>query len=142
METEDVFNGVGVRIRLIEDFLMIKETLQRIGVASYKTQTLYQSCHILHKKEQYAILHFKEMFKLDGRNTSLDEGDIGRRNMIVKMLENWKLVEVLDKKKIESPLAEAFTIKVLPHSARKSWNLEAKYSIGNPNNKRYLHNQL
>ena len=131
---EDVFNGVGVEIEFEskEDFLKIKETLTRIGVASKKDNTLYQSCHILHKKGRYAILHFKELFILDGKSdtTVIDENDYGRRNTIVGLLEQWNLLKVISDKNIEEPKAPMSEVKVIPHKDKSNWTLLAKYTIG------------
>lgn len=133
MMEEDVFGGVGVEIAFDrkEDFLKIKETLTRIGVASKKDNKLYQSCHILHKKGKYAILHFKELFVLDGKEdvTFIDENDYGRRNAIVKLLSEWKLLRIISKKNIDQvvPMSQ---VKVIPFSEKKNWDLVAKYTIG------------
>ena len=113
-----------------EDFLKIRETLTRIGIASRKDRILYQSCHILHKQGKYYIVHFKELFKLDGKPTSIDEGDIGRRNTIVTLLEQWKLLSVLDKSKIEEPVAPLSQIKIIPFKDKSEWKLTTKYTIG------------
>lgn len=130
---DDVFGGVGVEIAFDkkEDFLKIKETLTRIGIASKKDNKLFQSCHILHKKGRYAILHFKELFVLDGKEdvTFIDENDYGRRNAIVKLLAEWKLLRIVSKKNIDQvvPMSQ---IKVIPFSEKKNWDLVAKYTIG------------
>ena len=132
MET-NVFGEYGIEIRLKEDddFLKVKETLTRIGVASRKTKTLFQSCHILHKRGYYAIVHFKELFALDGKPTNFNESDIGRRNTISQLLDEWGLVEIVDPSKCEEPTAPLNQIKILPYNEKRDWNLEAKYSIGN-----------
>lgn len=131
---EDVFCGVGVEIAFdkSEDFLKIKETLTRIGVASKKDNNLYQSCHILHKKGRYAILHFKELFILDGKedSTFIDETDYGRRNSIIRLLEEWKLLKVISTKDITEPSAPISQIKVIPFKDKSKWVLVPKYSIG------------
>lgn len=131
--SEDIFRGVGVEVELHadEDFLKIKETLTRMGVSSTKDNTLYQSCHILHKRGRYSILHFKELFKLDGKPTNIDENDYGRRNTIIKLLQEWELLKVLNEDRIESPLAPLNQIKIISHSDKNNWNLVAKYTIGN-----------
>jgi hypothetical protein len=116
-----------------DDFLKIRETLSRIGVASRKDQELFQSCHILHKRGKYYIVHFKELFKLDGKPTNIDESDIGRRNTIVKLLEQWNLVSVVDKSKIEEPLTPLSQIKIIPFKEKNQWKLTTKYSIGSSN---------
>lgn len=113
-----------------DDFLKVKETLSRIGVASKKEHnTLYQSCHLLHKQGRYFILHFKELFLLDGKYSTLSENDIQRRNTIVTLLSDWGLVAVVDKTKI-TMLAPMNQIKVLPYREKENWNLKAKYTIG------------
>jgi hypothetical protein len=131
-ENDDIFKGLGVEISLknAEDFLKVKETLTRIGVASRKTHTLTQSCHILHKRGRYAILHFKELFILDGRETTFSEDDLARRNAIAKLLLEWGLVDVI--KPIEEPIATMSNIKVISFKDRDNWNLSSKYSVGAP----------
>ena len=116
-----------------DDFLKIRETLSRIGVASRKDNELFQSCHILHKRGKYYIVHFKELFKLDGKPTSIDESDIGRRNTIVKLLQQWKLISVVDDSKIVEPQAPLSQIKIIPFKEKKDWKLTTKYSIGSNN---------
>ncbi len=127
----DIFNGVGVEVTLpdADAFLKIKETLTRIGVSSTKSKILYQSCHILHKRGQYAILHFKELFKLDGKPSNIDETDIGRRNAIVKLLSDWELLTIISKEPLV-PLVPINQIKILPYKEKNEWELVAKYSIG------------
>ena len=112
-----------------DDFLKIRETLSRIGVASRKEKKLYQSCHILHKQGKYYIVHFKELFALDGKDTNLSENDIARRNTIVKLLIDLGLVEIVDVTRIEkqAPLSQ---IKVISFKEKKDWILETKYNIG------------
>ena len=118
-----------VTIKQPDDFLKIRETLTRIGVASRKDKTLFQSCHILHKQGKYYITHFKELFALDGKKSTLTENDIQRRNTIALLLQDWSLIEVTDKDKVQNkaPLSQ---IKVLPFKEKKEWNLSAKYNIG------------
>jgi len=118
-----------VTIKQPDDFLKVRETLTRIGVASRKDKTLFQSCHILHKQGKYYITHFKELFALDGKNSTLSLNDIQRRNTITLLLQDWSLIEVVDKTKVEgkAPLSQ---IKVLPFKEKKDWNLVAKYNIG------------
>lgn len=111
------------------DFLKIMETLTRIGIASRKENKLYQSAHILHKQGKYYITHFKEMFLLDGREATLTEEDIIRRNIIASRLEEWGLVEIVDKKKVENNGKTAY-VKVLPFKEKNEWELISKYSIG------------
>ena len=130
MENDDVFDGLGIEISLKkpEDFLKIRETLTRIGVSSRKERKLYQSCHILHKKGKYAILHFKEFFILDGLESNISENDISRRNKICKLLEEWGLVEILDDD--VEPIADMSQIKIIPHKEKSEWDLVPKYHIG------------
>jgi len=118
-----------VTISQPDDFLKIRETLTRIGVASRKDKTLYQSCHILHKQGKYYITHFKELFALDGKKSTLVENDIQRRNTIALLLQDWSLVAIVDTKKVEekAPLSQ---IKVLPFKEKSEWSLTAKYNIG------------
>jgi hypothetical protein len=120
---------VEVRIAEEEDFLKIKETLTRIGVASRKDKKLYQSCHILHKQSKYYIVHFKELFALDGKPTDFTDEDQGRRNTICQLLEEWNLIKVIESEKIsnKSPMSQ---IKILSHKEKNEWILEAKYNIG------------
>jgi hypothetical protein len=113
-----------------DDFLKIRETLSRIGVASRREQELFQSCHILHKRGKYYITHFKELFKLDGKPTNIDESDIGRRNTIVSLLEQWKLVSVVNTEQIAEPRAPLSQIKIIPFKEKPEWKLTTKYSIG------------
>ncbi len=110
-----------------DDFLKVRETLSRIGVASRKEKKLYQSCHILHKQGKYYIVHFKDLFALDGKNTNLSENDIARRNTIVNLLDDWGLVEVLGKTEPSAPLSQ---IKVISYKEKSDWTLETKYNIG------------
>jgi hypothetical protein len=130
--TDDLFKGYGVQIELVTDldFLKVKETLTRIGIASKQSNTLWQSCHILHKRGKYAILHFKELFALDGRPSSISDDDIGRRNRIVMLLEQWNLVRVLDKARVEANVAPLSTIKVVKFTEKGEWDLKTKYLIG------------
>ena len=129
---EDIFRGVGVEINLTEqdDFLKIRETLTRIGVSSRKEKVLYQSCHILHKQGRYAIVHFKELFALDGKPSNISDNDIQRRNAIAKLLEDWELVKILNPKKIENNLAPLHQIKIISFREKDNWQLIAKYNIG------------
>ena len=110
-----------------DDFLKIRETLSRIGVASRKEKKLYQSCHILHKQGKYYIVHFKELFALDGKRTNLSENDIARRNTIVNLLNDWGLVGVVDEAGPSAPLSQ---IKVISFREKNDWLLETKYNIG------------
>ena len=128
-------NLVEVTIAEDEDFLKIKETLTRIGIASRKENKLYQSCHILHKQGKYYIVHFKELFALDGKPTDFSDEDKGRRNTIVNLLKEWDLVSVVNLEKIESPRAPMGQIKIIPHKEKSEWILEAKYNICRKRNK-------
>lgn len=121
---------VEVRLRNPEDFLKVRETLTRIGVASRKDQVLYQSCHILHKQKRYFIVHFKELFALDGKPTNFTQDDMMRRNTIVNLLAEWGLVELVSPPAREEDVAPISQIKVLSHKEKSDWTLEAKYSIG------------
>ena len=112
-----------------DDFLKVRETLTRIGVASRKEKKIYQSCHILHKQGKYYIVHFKELFALDGKNTNLSLNDVQRRNRIIQLLCDWGLIEIVNKEKIED-LAPLNQIKVLSFKEKKEWTLESKYNIG------------
>ena len=110
-----------------DDFLKVRETLSRIGVASRKERKLYQSCHILHKQGRYFIVHFKELFALDGKPTNISINDIERRNTIAKLLEDWGLVTMIGKSEPRAPLSQ---IKVLSFREKDDWDLETKYNIG------------
>jgi hypothetical protein len=110
-----------------DDFLKVRETLSRIGVASRKERKLYQSCHILHKQGRYFIVHFKELFALDGKNTNLSENDIARRNTIANLLKDWGLVDIIGDASEVAPLSQ---IKVLSFREKDEWTLETKYNIG------------
>jgi len=133
-----VIENFGIRISLKdpESFLLVKETLTRVGVASNKTTTLYQSAHILHKQGEYYICHFKEMFKLDGKPSDISEEDLSRRNLIAKLLEDWGLVTVLDSEKL-AMLSPMSAVKILSFKDKETWQLVAKYTIGNKG--RYTH---
>lgn len=109
---------------------MCVETLRRIGIPSKKDKTLYQSCHILHKRGQFAILHFKEMFGLDGKQCNMTEEDFHRRNRIAKLLEEWGLVKITDQSDLEEGMMPVQYIKILPHKEASNWNLVEKYAIG------------
>lgn len=121
-----------VEVTLVEkdDFLKVRETLTRIGVASKKEKVLYQSCHILHKQGKYYIVHFKELFALDGKATDFSENDMGRRNTVAKLLEDWELVNIVNKKMIEDPIVSLSQIKILSHKEKDDWKLIPKYNIG------------
>jgi hypothetical protein len=113
-----------------DDFLKVRETLTRIGVASRKDNKLYQSCHILHKQGRYFIVHFKELFLLDGKKSNLEENDIARRNTIAQLMSDWGLITIYGKTKIE-PLAPLRQIKIIPFKEKSNWELCPKYNIGN-----------
>jgi hypothetical protein len=112
-----------------DDFLKVRETLTRIGVASRRDKKLYQSCHILHKQGKYYIVHFKELFALDGKNTNLSLNDVQRRNRISQLLSDWGLIGIVDKTRIED-VAPLNQIKVLSYKDKGDWILESKYNIG------------
>ena len=120
---------VEVSLNEPDDFLKVRETLTRIGVASRKEKKLYQSCHILHKQGKYYIVHFKELFALDGKSTNLTVNDIQRRNRIVNLISDWGLINVIDEEKI-TDIAPLNQIKVLSYKDKSDWTLEAKYNIG------------
>ena len=116
-----------VKLKEPDDFLKIRETLTRIGVASRKERKLYQSCHILHKQGRYFITHFKELFALDGKQTNLSENDIARRNTISNLLKDWGLISIMGDASNVAPLSQ---IKVLSFREKNEWTLETKYNIG------------
>ena len=113
-----------------DDFLKVRETLTRIGVASRKDNKLFQSCHILHKQGRYFIVHFKELFLLDGKKSNLEENDIARRNTIAQLMSDWRLISIEDNTKVE-PLAPMRQIKIIPYKEKNTWELCPKYNIGN-----------
>ena len=123
--TQDQMLEVGLKEP--DDFLKVRETLSRIGVASRKERKLYQSCHILHKQGRYFITHFKELFALDGKVVNLSENDIARRNTIANLLKEWGLVDVIGTMESLAPLSQ---IKVLSFKEKNEWQLETKYNIG------------
>ena len=129
---EDIFSGKGVEIYLgqEDDFLKIRETLTRIGVASKRDKILYQSCHILHKQGRYSIIHFKELFELDGKSSNFSEEDEQRRNTIAKLLEDWGLVRIKDSTFLHDNLAPLSSVKILPFKEKAEWSLVPKYNIG------------
>ena len=120
-------NMLEITLKQPDDFLKVRETLSRIGVASRKEKKLYQSCHILHKQGKYYIVHFKELFALDGKETNLSENDIGRRNRIASLLSDWGLVSVVGKTEPIAPLSQ---IKIIAFKEKNDWTLETKYNIG------------
>jgi len=119
-----------IKLKAEDDFLKVRETLTRIGVASRKDKTLFQSCHILHKQGKFYIVHFKEMFALDGKPTNFSDEDIGRRNTIANLLEDWGLLTIVEPTRAQDPKATLNQIKILPHKEKDEWTLVQKYSIG------------
>lgn len=128
--TVNIDDLVEVRLKEADDFLKVKETLTRMGVASRKDKILFQSCHILHKQGKYYIVHFKELFALDGKPTNFSDEDKGRRNTIIKLLEEWGLVETANKVQVVEPVAPLSQVKVIAHKNKDEWQLEPKYNIG------------
>lgn len=141
MTTVNMETMVEVRLNEPDDFLKVKETLTRMGIASKKDKTLFQSCHILHKQGRYFIVHFKELFALDGKPTNFDESDRARRNTIANLLSSWGLVELVDQDKSKEPAAPLSQIKIIPHKDKKDWKLQVKYSLGSNDNdtSKYTH---
>lgn len=129
--SEKTFNNVGVHIKLLddEDFMVVRETLSRIGVSPKNKKVLYQSCHLIHKNGVYIVAHFKELFALDGLPSNISEEDIKRRNSIVSLLEEWELVEVIDKEKITEKLP-VNAIKIIKHTEKNEWELVPKFNPG------------
>lgn len=121
-----------IEVKLVEpdDFLKVKETLTRIGVASKKEKTLYQSCHILHKQGHYYIVHFKQMFMLDGKKSDFSEDDKARLNTIANLLHEWELIDLIDENKSKFPVAALSQIKILTHKEKADWKLVTKYTVG------------
>ena len=128
--TTTVDQMIEVTLEQQDDFLKVRETLTRIGIASRKDKTLFQSCHVLHKQGKYYIVHFKELFALDGKPANFDEADIARRNTIANLLSDWGLIKLVDASKSASPVAPMSQIKIIPHKDKSEWTLEAKYTIG------------
>ena len=131
--SDNLFKGLGVEIRLKtdDDFLKVRETLTRIGVASRKDKKLFQSCHILHKQGRYFIVHFKELFEMDGLESDISNTDVGRRNTIACLLEEWGLLDIVDEDKVEEPQVSLGKMKILPFKDKDDWELIPKYHIGN-----------
>lgn len=121
---------VEVKLQERDDFLKVKETLTRIGVSAKKENKLYQSCHILHKQGKYYIVHFKELFALDGKPSDISENDYARRNTIINLLSDWGLIEIVNRDTTVDPVAPMSQIKILPYKDKNSWELVAKYNIG------------
>ena len=131
MNVFDMSSMIEVLLKEQDDFLKVRETLTRIGIASKRDKTLFQSCHILHKQGKYYIVHFKELFALDGKPTNWpNEDDMARRNTIINLLAEWELIDLVDSTKSETPTSPLSQIKILPHKEREEWNLVAKYNIG------------
>lgn len=125
----DLSKFIEVKLKEQDDFLKVRETLTRIGVSSRKEKTLYQSCHILHKQGIYYIVHFKELFALDGKDTNFDDSDVARRNAIAKLLEEWGLVKIVNSSIIEE-VAPLHQIKIISFKEKDEWQLIPKYNIG------------
>ena len=126
----DLTKFIEVSLKEQDDFLKVRETLSRIGVSSRKEKVLYQSCHILHKQGRYYIVHFKELFALDGKPSNITENDIQRRNAIADLLEEWGLVTILNPKLLEDNMAPLHQIKIISFKEKDDWELIAKYNIG------------
>ena len=126
-----IFNNVGVHVKLFdpEDFMVVRETLTRIGVSPKGKKVLYQSCHLVHKNETYIIAHFKELFALDNLPSNISEEDIKRRNAIIKLLEEWELLEVVDKEKIKDQIP-INGLKIVKYNEKKDWELIPKFNTG------------
>jgi len=128
--TTTIDQMIEVTLEQQDDFLKVRETLTRIGIASRKDKTLFQSCHVLHKQGRYYIVHFKELFALDGKPANFDQADIARRNTIANLLSDWGLIKLVDASKSADPVAPMSQIKIIPHKDKSEWTLEAKYTIG------------
>lgn len=126
----DLAKFVEVTLKEQDDFLKVRETLTRIGVSSRREKMLYQSCHILHKKGQYYIVHFKELFALDGKDSSITDNDIERRNAIAKLLEEWGLVKIVNPEVMGELIAPLHQIKIISFREKDDWQLVSKYNIG------------
>ncbi len=126
----DIKELVEVTLPNPDNFLKVRETLSRMGVASKKDKTLYQSCHILHKQGKYYIVHFKQLFLLDGKQSDFTEDDRARLNTIANLLHEWELVELVSEQKSSEPVSPLSQIKIISHKEKNDWNLVAKYNIG------------
>ena len=127
----DIKDLVEITLQEQDDFLKVRETLTRIGVASRKDNTLFQSCHILHKRGQYYVVHFKELFALDGKPTDITENDLARRNAIANLLEDWGLIKLVNKSQTENPPPIFLSqVKIISHKEKAEWQLVPKYNIG------------
>ena len=122
---------VEVTLKEPDDFLKVRETLTRIGIASRKEKTLFQSCHILHKQGKYYIVHFKELFALDGKTTNFTENDTARRNSIANLLAEWELISLVEPDKSAEPTVPLSQLKILSFKEKDEWELTPKYNIGN-----------
>ena len=127
---------IEVRLATDDDFLKVRETLTRVGIASRKERRLYQSCHILHKQGRYYIVHFKELFSLDGKPTNFSQDDVARRNTIVNLLAEWGLVQLVNPSACSEPKAPVNQIKIIPFREKLEWELVPKYNIGRPKTER------
>lgn len=127
LKVEDLLE---ITLKTEDDFLKVRETLTRIGVSSKKENKLYQSCHILHKRGKFYIVHFKELFALDGLPTDIDDTDLGRRNTIANLLEEWGLIDIVDQKKASEPIVSLAQMKIIPFKDKQNWELVPKYHIG------------
>lgn len=126
----DIEDLIEIELEEDDDFLKVRETLTRVGVASKKEKTLFQSCHILHKRGKYYIVHFKELFALDGKPTNFSENDIARRNTIANLLAEWGLLSLVDAKRTQDSVVSLNQIKIISYQSKKDWNLVTKYNIG------------
>ena len=126
----DLNSFIEVILKEQDDFLKVRETLTRIGVSSRKEKVLYQSCHILHKQGQYYIVHFKELFALDGKEATIDDNDISRRNAIANLLEEWGLVKIVNRQVMTDNIAPLHQIKIISFKEKDDWQLVTKYNIG------------
>lgn len=132
MSEEDIFKGYGIRIKLKTDFVKICEVLTRIGIGNYKTKTIVQTAHLFHKRGEYALMHFKEMFLFDGKSADYVEEDEARRNRIVKILEQWDMIEILDDTSEDFPIASMNSVNIISREMMKSekWTKIKKYTLG------------
>ena len=138
MEETDVFDGFGIRVKLKKNFNIVRETVGRIGCSSEKIdetgkKTLWQSCHLFHKRGEYAIMHFKELFEFDGKETNITNSDLGRRNRIAMLLEEWGLIEIIDRQECygdDVEVSPVSSVVIVKTSDRDNWNFNVKYSIG------------
>jgi len=129
--SDKIFNNVGVHVNLFdpEDFMVVRETLSRIGVSPKGKKILYQSCHLIHKNDVYIVAHFKELFALDGLPSNVSEDDIKRRNAIIQLLEDWELLEIVDKQKVKEKMPLA-GLKIIKYNERDDWDLIPKFNPG------------